>query len=185
VKQAMTDLTSAEVARILGAGLGVTPVQHVEPENWTPSTIKGKSYGTVAAQSAVDCGILTGANVWLDLEGVHLHTDPEIVIAYCNAWFDQVHQAGFLPGIYVGFQAILSPDQLYRRLKFTRYWSAYNLDTDQFPAIVGACMKQGVADTGDYPKNFTQIEIDVDTVTGDAQGRFPMVLAPDNWDVHN
>lgn len=186
IKQATHDLTASEVKRLLDAGLGIMPVQHVEQENWTPTPDKGRSYGQMAAESATNCGILTGTSVWLDLEGVDVKTDPEDVIKYCNYWYDQVQQAGFLPGIYVGWHAILKPDQLYRRLKFQRYWSAYNLDKDQFPAVVGVCMKQGPANRAkDYPPGWdpSKHEIDTDIVTGDAQSRFPMVMAPDEWDL--
>lgn len=185
ITQSSIDLTKDEVNRVLAAGLAISPVQHVEKENWTPSPEKGASYGARAAQAAGDCGIVLGANVWLDLEGVSLRTDPEIVIRYCNAWHDAVANAGYLPGIYIGWQAILTPDQLYRRLKFTRYWSAYNLRRALFPSVVGVCMKQGEAQDIDYPDGWSSasFQIDTDIVIGDAQGRFPMVMAPDHWNV--
>jgi hypothetical protein len=185
VIQAVQDLTPGEVGRILDAGLAVMPVQHVEKEGWVPSPAKGKSYGARAALSAGLCGIALGTSVWLDLEGVYLGADPEIVIGYCNTWFDEVQGAGYLPGIYVGWRAILTPDQLYRRLKFTRYWSAYNLDTDLFPAVTGVCMKQGEAQPIDYPSGWSakRAQIDTNIVTGDAKDRFPMVMAPDGWRV--
>lgn len=185
VIQAVQDLTPGEVGRILDAGLAVMPVQHVEKENWTPNLEKGKNYGARAALSAGLCNVPLGTSVWLDLEGIHIRTDPETVIGYCNAWFDEVQSAGYLPGVYVGWQSILTPDQQYRRLKFTRYWSAYNLDADLFPAVVGACMKQGEAQSIDYPDGWSarRAQIDTNIVVGDARGRFPMVVAPDGWNV--
>src|SRR5215212_7819026 len=61
-------------------------------------------------------------NLWLDLEGIHHAASSEEVIQYCNAWFDKVATAGFLPGIYVGANAILSGDELYWRLRTKHYW---------------------------------------------------------------
>lgn len=185
VKQAPYDLTAKEVELLHLGGLAVMPVQHVENPNWIPHPVKGAAYGRQAAMSATDCGILPGTSVWLDLEGVKFKTPSEEIIGYCNRWYDSVATAGFLPGIYVGDRALLSPNQLYRRLKFTRYWSAYNLNLDEYPATVGVCMKQGVAHSGDYPPDWDRLkyQIDTDTVTGDAKGRYPMVTAPDEWDV--
>jgi hypothetical protein len=185
VTHASNDLTGTEVERILNIGLAVVVVQHVEHEDWIPTAAKGKSYGAMAAHSAALCGVALGTNVFLDLEGVKLHTDPEVIIQYCNYWHDQVKIAGYLPGIYIGWHAILTPDQQFHRLKFSRYWSAYNLDADQFPAIAGACMKQGAARAIDYPTrwNMAEFPIDTDLVTGDAFGRLPVMMAPDEWDV--
>lgn len=187
VKQSVIDLTSSEVSDLLLAGLGVMPVQHVEPEGWTPSLTKGQDYGQMAAESATKCGIAPTTSLWLDVEGIQLGTAPSVVIQYCNAWYDAVAQGGFTPGIYVGWRCVLTPDQLYRRLKFTRYWSAYNLDTDQFPAVVGVCMKQGEAKTSDRPPSLTYIgwhaPFDTDLVVGDAQKRFPLIMSPAEWDL--
>jgi hypothetical protein len=46
------------------------------------------------------------------------------VVAYCNAWFDQVSNSGYTPGVYVGFDAILDSDQLFFDLKTSHYWRA-------------------------------------------------------------
>jgi hypothetical protein len=180
------DLSLAESKRVLATGLAISPVQHVERENWDPILDKGKTYGMRAAQHALLCGAPEGTTIWLDLEGVRLRTAPETVIQYCNAWYDQVASYGYLPGIYVGWQAILTADQLYRRLKFERYWSAYNLDSDLFPAVVGVCMMQGVANARmDYPPGWSPKthQIDTNIVLGDALERFPTVMAPDDWNV--
>jgi hypothetical protein len=180
------DLSLPEATRILAEGLAISPVQHVEQENWDPVFEKGKSYGVRAAQHSILCGIPFGTTVWLDLEGVRLTAPPENVIQYCNAWHDQVQSAGYLPGIYVGWQAILTADQLYRRLKFTRYWSAYNLNRNLFPAVVGVCMMQGAADLRmDYPPGWNPKthQIDTNIVIGDTLDRFPTVAAPTAWNV--
>jgi len=171
------DLTSAEVDRLHAAGLAVMPVQHVESEtSWTPTIEKGQQYGTVAAEHAASCGILCGTTLWLDLEGV-ADTEHETIVAYCNAWYDAVSAAGFEPGIYVGWHALLTPNELYTRLKFRRYWGAFNLNADQYPAKRGLCMKQRAA----HKPSGVPFEIDADVVQADALGGLPTACAPDEW----
>lgn len=43
------------------------------------------------------------------------------VIAYCTAWFAAVDASGYVPGLYVGYAAILTGEQLYS-LPFQHYW---------------------------------------------------------------
>jgi hypothetical protein len=123
------DLSTEEAKRLLGAGLAIMPVQHVESEkSWIPTPAKGTLYGTNAGRFAKDIGFPEGVNIWLDLECVEPHVPKEDVIAYCNNWFDQVEAAGYRPGIYVGFRPILSGEELRKRLEFRHYWGAYNVD---------------------------------------------------------
>jgi hypothetical protein len=169
------DLSVDEVQRLWTAGLGVMPVQHVESESsWLPSAAKGDRYGQVAADTTLGLGLPPRTTVWLDLEGVSSVVDAETIIAYANAWHDRVLRAGFEPGIYVGWHARLTPEQLYRRLKFTRYWAAYNLNREEYPAVCGVCMRQGAQ----QPPPLVGFAIDGNTVTADAFGRVPTLAAP-------
>jgi Domain of unknown function (DUF1906) len=138
------DLTADEVDVILTSGLGLMVVQHVEaadPPWWVPSGEKGGNYGATASRESIACGIPSGVSVWCDLEGVDPHAPASAVLDYCTRWFKCVAAAGFLPGLYVGYNPGLSPSQLYS-LPFTHYWSSYNLNTDQYPAVRGVQMKQ-------------------------------------------
>lgn len=174
------DITAAELNTLLSAGLGVMLVQHVErdgPPWWTPTEAKGMAYGERAAEYAHDIGYPMGATLWLDLEGIVPGTDPEIIIRYANAWFTAVAVRGYQPGIYVGYNAILTPVQLYRRLKFARYWGALNLDEDQFPATRSICMKQHVARGIFAPPIGITMSIDVNTVHRDNLGALPTLAA--------
>jgi hypothetical protein len=45
------------------------------------------------------------------------------VNAYCNNWFDEVAAKSYVPGIYVGADAILTGTQL-SNLKFRHYWKS-------------------------------------------------------------
>jgi hypothetical protein len=60
-------------------------------------------------------------NIWCDLEGVEAGTAAQDVIDYCNMWFTEVANAGYVPGLYVGDSCILNEQQLFD-LKFQHYW---------------------------------------------------------------
>lgn len=183
------DLSKDEIDHLLAGGLAVMPVQHVESESsWTPSLTKGDQYGRVAAAYSHTIGVLEKTCVWLDLEGVSTDFLPSpaerqaATIAYCNAWYDRVLEGGFTPGIYVGWHAGLSAEQLFRRLKFQHYWGAFNLNRDQEPITRGIQMKQGVPKPADIPPG-VKIAIDTNRVVGDKLGGLPLAFAPDEWAV--
>lgn len=169
------DLTAEEGKAIRAAKLGLMIVQHVESEvSWVPTAAKGGIYGTTAAKVCTSLGVATGTSVWLDLEGVALGVSADVVVAYCNAWYDAVSAAGFLPGVYVGWHCGLDPADLYGRLRFTAYWAAYNLNSDEYPAVRGVMMRQRSAKDGDVPVGIG-FPIDVNIVTGDLMGDFPVM----------
>ncbi|HEY4108463.1 DUF1906 domain-containing protein [Puia sp.] len=133
------NLTNAEAVGLLTAGLALMPVQHVSLPGWNPTTNLGSLYGNYAATYAKQIvGLPAGMNLWCDLEGVAPGTSAQNVIAYCQAWYYAVHTAGYVPGIYVGYDVILTPAQLYDELSFQHYWRAYNgpeVDTRGFQLI--------------------------------------------------
>jgi hypothetical protein len=158
------DLTASEAATILQAGLALMVVQHVEEPGWTPSAALGTEYGANAARFTQAIGVPPGVNVWLDLEGVADGVPAQDVAEYCNAWYAQVQAAGYAPGVYVGYGAGLGPQGLYD-LEFQHYWSAYNLNGDQYPAVRGVQMRQetgggtvGGLTTESYDDDFTQTD---------------------------
>jgi len=176
------DLTAKEASTILDAGLALMAVQHVESEDsWTPTPEKGEANGSVAAEEATAIGIPAGVSVWCDLEGVATNTPAQDVIDYCNRWHSMVAAAGFVPGLYVGYHCGLNADQLYRALRFTHYWSSYNLNSDEMPAVRGVQMRQGSARPLDRVPGFN-FEFDTDVITGDNLGGFPTLVGPDGWD---
>jgi hypothetical protein len=122
--QPKEDLSEAEASIILDAGLALMPVQHVAPENWSPSHARGTRNGKNAAKHAQQIGFPEGVNVWLDLEGAKASTPHETMIAYCNAWFAEIEEAGFVPGVYVGARAILTGNELFWRLTTKHYWKS-------------------------------------------------------------
>lgn len=172
------DITVGEIRDLHAGKLGVMLVQHVSPENWIPSLGLGSLYGSTAAQEARTVGYPTNATLWLDLEGVHRSVNPAnptAVIQFCNAWFDAVVAAGYSdPGIYIGFAPGLDNTQLYQKLKFKRYWKAYN--ADHTPIVRGYQMIQGA-----YPpvsQRVMRLEYDTDTIKHDSLGGTPAVFLP-------
>ncbi|HYH79916.1 MAG TPA: DUF1906 domain-containing protein [Longimicrobium sp.] len=158
------DLTAGEAATILQSGLALMVVQHVEEPGWAPSGALGTEYGANAAAFTKAIGVPPGVNVWLDLEGVADGAATQDVTAYCDNWFAEVQAAGYVPGLYVGYGAGLGPQGLYD-LKFQHYWSAYNLNGDQYPAVRGVQMRQetgggtvGGLTTESYDDDFTQTD---------------------------
>lgn len=141
------DLTVAEAEGILKAGLALMVVQHVKADTgWTPDGALGNTYGVNAAVFARRAGVPPGVNVWLDLEGVSPAAAAADVIEYCENWHHRVADAGYLPGIYVGWRPGLSGRQLYE-LPFQHYWGAYNVDGASTPACEW-CLKQSPASGG-------------------------------------
>lgn len=171
------DLSAAEAGTIIGAGLGLMVVQHVAAPGWRASRDLGEKYGAIAAHETSLVGVPPMVHVWCDLEGVATDCPPDDVIAFCDAWYDAVDAAGFAPGLYVGDCCILSPDELYG-LKFSAYWSAYNLNRDALPAVRGVCLKQSVAHPADWVAGFDSQTMDVDTIHTDALGGSPTLWLP-------
>ena len=138
-------LSAKEAKWLLNAGIGLMLVQYVESDtSWIPSGAKGAANGAVAAAEAEKLGVPFGVTVWCDLEGVKRGTRSQKVIDYCNQWHIAVMSAGYLPGLYVGYHAGLNPTQLYRSLRFSHYWGAYNLNSDQYPAVRGLQLVQSL-----------------------------------------
>jgi glycoside hydrolase-like protein len=174
-------LSASEARSLLNVGIGLMLVQYVESESsWNPSGAKGSTNGGVAASEAQKLGVPWGVTIWCDLEGVAPGTPAQRVIDYCNRWHVAVTSAGYLAGLYVGYRAGLTPTQLYKALRFTHYWGAYNLNVDQYPATRGLQMKQLQRSAKDSVPGMT-IDFQVDRVSADKLGGRPTLLALEGW----
>lgn len=176
VHQSVIDITAEEMVNILLGGLGVMLVQHVAQPGWKATEMLGASYGRVAVESAKLCGYPKGATIWCDLEEVA--SEPQFVIDYCNTWYDQVFGSDYEPGLYVGYGCVLTADQLYRKLRFRRYWSAYNLNVDHVPAVRGVQMKQGEYPAPPQRVRGIPFQYDTDVIKSDYFGDSPPLLLP-------
>jgi len=119
--QAASDLSAVEAENILQSGLALMAVQHVRKAGWQPTAMLGQQDGTDAGSNGATVELPAGVNIWCDLEGVEAGTAAQDVIDYCNMWFTEVANAGYVPGLYVGDSCILNEHQLFD-LKFQHYW---------------------------------------------------------------
>lgn len=176
-----TALSASEARSLLSVGIGLMLVQYVESDtSWNPTGAKGTKNGSVAAAEAEVLGVPWGVTVWCDLEGVAPGTASQRVIDYCNRWHSEVTSAGYVAGLYVGYRAGLSATQLYRALRFTHYWSAYNLNADRFPAVRSVQMRQSVRGRADSVPG-ANVDFQVDRIRADKLGGRPTILALDGW----
>jgi hypothetical protein len=178
------DLDAAETERLLETGFALMAVQHVEREDpspsWLANAAKGAQNGRVAAEAVRLAKLPDGVTIWCDLENAE--SNPAVdVIAYCNAWHQEVSEAGYHPGLYVGAECGLTPRQLFYALKFDAYWGALNLNTDEVPLVRGLQMKQHVKREGDLPPGFASLPFQTDTIRTDGKGGRPKWVQPDGW----
>jgi len=167
------DLDHDEMVTITQAGLALMAVQHVRFPGWQPVKALGMSDGANAVAHALNAGLIAGASIWNDLEGVQ-QPYPNI-IDYLEAWYDQVRRPAYLPGQYVGADCGLTGEQLWD-LSVTRYWKSAS-DVPNIPNR-GYCMIQS---TVPYP--VAGISIDWNDVRQDNLGGLPVGMVDDDaWD---
>ena len=169
-QQAPRDLSTTEAENILTAGLALMPVQHVRKPGWAPTADLGTSDGTNAAANATSIGFPAGINIWCDLEGIAAGTSTQDAIDYCTAWFNAASAGGFVPGLYVGADAILNGDQLFA-LPFQHYWKSISR-VPPIPVRGYQMIQTPVEET------VNGIDIDKNTTQTDAQGGTALWLAP-------
>jgi len=161
-------LNTTERDNILNAGLGLLAVAYSRRAGWVPSGVEGASDGDSAVRHAQQAGLMRGMTLFCDMEGPELGVSPGAVISYINNWATRVIQAGYLAGLYVGYQVPLTPNQLYHSLNVTGYWSSCSLP--QAVAVRGYQMFQ------DHPGNFTIFgyRVDTNTIKADLNGDTPV-----------
>ena len=115
------DLTEQEATDILNSGLALMPVQHARKQGWSPNQALGQQDGQEASANAQTVGFPDRVSLWCDLEGVNSSAQAQDVIDYCEAWYEAVSAAGYIPGLYVGAEGLLNGRQLYD-LSFQHYW---------------------------------------------------------------
>lgn len=163
------NITADEANAIIGAGLSLGFVQHVALPGWQPTAALGTSYGDFAATYAKGIGVLEGVHIFLDLEEVASGATDDDVISYCKAWYTEVKNAGYLPGLYCGWNIKISADQLYHDIPFDRYWKAYNYDNGV--SVRGFCIVQKTQQTLDG------ITYDPNIIQADHLGGLPIFLS--------
>jgi hypothetical protein len=164
------DLSPAEAQAILDGGLALMVVQHVAGTGWKPTEQLGRDYGAKAGEFAAAAELPPGVNLWLDLEDIPAGTAAQDIVDYCNAWFGEVAGTGYVPGVYVGFNVWLSPEQLFFDLRTKHYWRAAGTIPDV--AHRGYQLFQHVLNAG------TAAEFDKDVAMPDRLGGSALWLQP-------
>jgi hypothetical protein len=136
-----SDIRTIEAETLRRMGMAIGFVQHCPPGLWTPNRIIAQADALSAVRQLKAIGTPSGVTVWFDLESVNVDTEPSRIAEHVNSWSTVIDDGGFQSGLYVGSGCILSPHELWQ-LRVTRYWSAYNLNIDQYPAERGVCMHQ-------------------------------------------
>ncbi|HEV7588742.1 MAG TPA: glycoside hydrolase domain-containing protein [Longimicrobium sp.] len=124
------DLRAAEADFLLDAGFALMAVQHFKSEQgWTPSGKLGRAYGEFAASWVRNkVGFPDGVCLFCDLEAVASGTPTKDILDYCLQWHEQVDDAGYAAGLYLGDRSGLSGKTIADHLPFEHYWLAFNED---------------------------------------------------------
>jgi hypothetical protein len=179
LKQASIDIDKTELQDILRAGLKLGIVQHCPPKpGILPSKELGVEYGKNAAIFSKESGYKQGCIVYLDLEDVNADYKKRQsdIIAFCNAWYDEVKAAGYTPGVYVGFNMWLTDDELYSKLKFQHYWRSGSNVPDVTKRGYEMFQKEWLTVNG--------IQIDTNEATGDRLGNMPVFMEAEKVLLH-
>jgi hypothetical protein len=150
----------------------------------------GTKEGENAAQHAIDAidtsdaKVHFGVSLFLDLENLPNPTGmsekqkseySKKVIDYCNNWYDAVKNAGFSPGIYLGYEIFLTNKQLLE-LKFEVFWRAYNVRASP-KAGFAMTQKLQIDGKGEKIDLASKVKIDEDKITH--EGLFWVERVPD------
>jgi hypothetical protein len=162
---------TAELDTLLDAGIAVMPVTYSRAPGWLPSGPMGTADGIEAVRHLQAAGFPKGVTVWRDLEGPG--GAPQDIIDWVNAWCKPVREAGYDPGLYVGYGAKLTSKQLYD-LAVDRYWHSLSRVTDNANALAepgcGWCMYQ-LYDSVTWAG---ATWVDVNVIQKDYRGRLPV-----------
>lgn len=165
---ALGDISSDEAEAITNSGLQLGLVQHPRsPANNVIAQHSGLQDGMAASDGARAAGYPPECHLFLDLEGVTGNQTQTAL--YCNGWSAQVAADGYGCGLYVGYQAILTAEQLYELPRFNRYWSDAG---NRQVTTRSCCMRQkpGSIIIGG-------VKFDEDVMAPDLLGDLPMVAA--------
>ncbi len=173
-KSPSIDIDKVETDNILKAGLSLGIVQHCPPKpGLIPLKLTAVEYGRNAVTFAKEAGYKQDCIIYLDLEDVNIaYKDKQpFIIDFCNTWYDEVKKAGYVPGVYVGFNCFLSGDELYNKLKFTHYWKSFS----QVPDVT----RRSYSMWQDKQTVVNGITIDPDEAMLDKLGGFPNLMTPE------
>lgn len=77
-------------------------IQYMRMDGWQPCAQLGAEHGDHAIEHARASGFGSGRSIFCELDASYLKANPEKVMAYCRAWSNTVHSAGYQAGLYDG-----------------------------------------------------------------------------------
>lgn len=160
------DVSSAELATILGAGLLFCPVAHPREAGWAAQT--GNMDGQAMAIRAQRLGLPEAIHLWIDAEG-----QGGLVVdwtAYLEACGTALVAKGYLAGAYEGAGVPLSGAQWYALASISGYWESCSL-----VPRVSTCGPMIQQWHHDDVSMFGAV-VDLDFVGPDRKGRFPVMV---------
>jgi|GEM_PF-411915 len=166
------NLTKEEADLIRSGGFALMPVQHARSAGWRPTQELGQEDGALAVQQVFDCALPSGICVWLDLQNIYGDPTAADIMSYCSAWFTQVSDGGYRPGLYVGTNCGLSQDELDNQLPFAYYWRSGS-NVPDLPNH-GYCMVQLI----DSQYVIDGVNYDLDTIVDDSNSEPPVWATP-------
>jgi hypothetical protein len=159
-------LTAAELSALLGAGLLLLPIgSTARSSGW--SAAAGLSDASAAIAAATSLALPAG-DLWLDLEGTGMTV--ESATAYATAWAKAVQATGDSAKLYAGAGCPLDGAALYA-LPHTGYWCPCS------EAYYPTCGYQ-IYQAADGNGSLAGIEVDLDMIQKDRQGRLPILVGP-------
>lgn len=161
------DVSSSELETITSRGLEVLLFQHVRMPGWVVSQCDGGATGLRAREYALSIGVPAGVHLFCDWEGPIAYETAE-AITYLDAWADAVRPA-YDAALYVGYEPVLSPVQLYYLAGFDRYASDAG---HRSVATRGVCYQQEGPEVV-----IAGVRFDRATVMSDHLGCLPTVAA--------
>jgi Domain of unknown function (DUF1906) len=164
-----SDLASPELDLICSMGLELGAVQHVRMPGWNPADHSGHEDAVVATAYAALAGLAKGTHIFLDLEGLSSRATSIATKGFAEDWAHTVLGAGYLAGLYVGYDLPLDAEALYLLHGITSYWS----DAGNRAVLTrGFSLKQHAGDV-----TLGGVAFDRDTLQADRLGDVPRICA--------
>lgn len=169
VLDAMTGGWQADYGHALAAGLQVMIFQGYYAPAWTGGATGGAQRADALLREVRTVDYPAHGQLWLDSEDWGSIPAPE-AIAWMNAWFTAVRQAGYTDGIYVGANTPLTGDQLYTDLITAHYWRS--------ASAVPPVTRRGYQMVQTPGATVLGVPVDEDLIQADALGGLPLAVVP-------
>jgi hypothetical protein len=153
-------MSKQELREHVELGMDVSLVQRIVPESIGGGLdySSGKRFGDAAGWNARELGAPEGITVWCDVEGFE-YRSPEQILDWCRGWYAGAIKHKVDPNGYFGMglgndkDGYITPEQLYHRLPFWKYWRAASAGPEVKRR--GYCVVQGtqIGDPRDIRNN--------------------------------